>query len=118
MRELLSPRLLITSRARVGMAFISSASSRTGNVSELERVVRCAIYARKSTEEGLEQDFNTLQAQRETAEAYIFQSKAERLAFTGAALRGWWVQRSQPGAPALQQLLTDIPARQVDCVVV
>ena len=34
-------------------------------------VVRCAIYTRKSTEEGLDQDFNSLQAQREAAEAYI-----------------------------------------------
>jgi site-specific DNA recombinase len=40
-------------------------------MSELQRVVRCAIYTRKSTEEGLEQEFNTLQAQREAAEAYI-----------------------------------------------
>src|SRR3954466_5626519 len=40
-------------------------------------VVRCAIYTRKSTEEGLEQSFNTLQAQRESAEAYILSHKQE-----------------------------------------
>ena len=39
-------------------------------VSEGDRLLRCAIYTRKSTEEGLEQAFNTLQAQREAAEAY------------------------------------------------
>jgi DNA invertase Pin-like site-specific DNA recombinase len=44
-------------------------------MSELPKVVRCAIYTRKSTEEGLEQKFNTLQAQREAAEAYIFSQK-------------------------------------------
>ena len=38
---------------------------------EQRQSLRCAIYTRKSTEEGLEQDFNTLQAQREAAEAYI-----------------------------------------------
>src|SRR5206468_4150847 len=38
-------------------------------------VVRCAIYTRKSTEEGMEQSFNTLQAQRESAEAYILSHK-------------------------------------------
>ena len=38
---------------------------------------RCAIYTRKSTEEGLEQTFNTLQAQRESAEAYILSRKGE-----------------------------------------
>ncbi len=37
----------------------------------MKRLVRCAIYTRKSTEEGLEQDFNSLDAQREACEAYI-----------------------------------------------
>lgn len=37
----------------------------------LRRAARCAIYTRKSTEEGLEQEFNTLDAQRDSAEAYI-----------------------------------------------
>jgi site-specific DNA recombinase len=44
-------------------------------MSEFAPVVRCAIYTRKSTEEGLEQQFNTLQAQRESAEAYILSQK-------------------------------------------
>lgn len=44
-------------------------------MSESKPIVRCAIYTRKSTEEGLEQDFNTLQAQRESAEAYILSQK-------------------------------------------
>jgi site-specific DNA recombinase len=87
-------------------------------MSELERVVRCAIYTRKSTEEGLEQEFNTLQAQREAAEAYILSQKQN----------GWHtlIQRYEDGGfsgaslerPALQQLLADIQARTVDCVVV
>ena len=38
-------------------------------------VIRCAIYTRKSTEEGLDQEFNSLQAQRESAEAYIASQK-------------------------------------------
>ena len=42
---------------------------------DVAKLVRCAIYTRKSTEEGLEQDFNTLQAQREAAEAYILSQK-------------------------------------------
>jgi DNA invertase Pin-like site-specific DNA recombinase len=40
-------------------------------------VTRCAIYTRKSTEEGLDQEFNSLDAQRESAEAYITSQKAE-----------------------------------------
>ena len=87
-------------------------------MTELPNVVRCAIYTRKSTDEGLEQDFNTLQAQREAAEAYILSQKQngwQTLAdsyddggFSGASL----------DRPALQQLLRDIEARRVDCVVV
>src|SRR5437764_6198695 len=87
-------------------------------MSELSKLVRCAIYTRKSTEEGLAQDFNTLQAQREAAEAYILSQKQngwQTLAdsyddggFSGASL----------DRPALQQLLRDIEGRRVDCVVV
>src|SRR5438067_7162710 len=87
-------------------------------MSELQPIVRCAVYTRKSTEEGLEQEFNTLQAQREAAEAYILSQKQN----------GWYTlaQRYEDGGfsgasldrPALQQLLADIQARQVDCIVV
>ena len=40
-------------------------------IEKLKNIIRCAIYTRKSTEEGLEQDFNSLDAQREACEAYI-----------------------------------------------
>ena len=80
--------------------------------------VRCGVYTRKSTEEGLEQAFNTLQAQREGAEFYIqSQRQGGWLAmpahyddggFSGASL----------DRPALQRLLADIDAGLIDCVVV
>jgi DNA invertase Pin-like site-specific DNA recombinase len=77
---------------------------------------RCAIYTRKSTEEGLAQEFNTLEAQRESAEAYV-QSQvhagwitlAERYddgGYTGANLE----------RPALRRLLADIEAGRIDAV--
>src|SRR2546428_10260013 len=81
-------------------------------------VIRCAIYTRKSTEEGLEQDFNSLQAQREAAEAYIHSQKEvgwkllpehyDDGGFSGATL----------DRPALQRLLDEVDARRVDCIVV
>src|SRR5690242_723517 len=87
-------------------------------MSERSQLVRCAIYTRKSTEDGLEQDFNTLQAQREAAQAYVLSQKENGWhtvannyddgGFSGASL----------DRPALQQLLRDIEARRVDCVVV
>ncbi len=80
--------------------------------------VRCAIYTRKSSEEGLDQDFNSLDAQREAAEAYIASQKAEGWAalpdrYDDGGFTGGNMER-----PALDRLLRDIDAGKVDCVVV
>ena len=82
------------------------------------RPLRCAIYTRKSSEEGLEQDFNSLDAQREACEAYIASQRHE----------GWKLlpKRYDDGGfsggtmvrPALKRLLDDIQAGQIDVVVV
>jgi site-specific DNA recombinase len=79
---------------------------------------RCAVYTRKSSEEGLEQDFNSLHAQREACEAFIKSQKSEgwRLVETGyddGGLSGGSMDR-----PGLQRLLADIANRLVDTVVV
>ncbi|MBP7748471.1 MAG: recombinase family protein [Phycisphaerae bacterium] len=80
--------------------------------------VRCAIYTRKSSDEGLQQDFNSLDAQREAAEAYIASQKAEGWVclpdrYDDGGFTGGNMER-----PGLKQLLTDIDAGKVDCVVV
>jgi site-specific DNA recombinase len=80
--------------------------------------VRCAIYVRKSTEEGLEQAFNSLDAQRLACEDYVRVRASERWEvlpehYTDGGWSGATVKR-----PAFQRLLTDIEARKVDCVVV
>jgi site-specific DNA recombinase len=80
--------------------------------------IRCAIYTRKSTEEGLDQDFNSLQAQREAAEAFIQSQKhlgwvRLRDRYDDGGFSGGSLER-----PALRQLLSDIEAGRVDCVVV
>jgi len=79
--------------------------------------VRCAIYTRKSTEEGLDQDFNSLDAQREAAEAYVL-SQAHA-GWTGLSIHydDGGYSGSNLDRPALQRLLADIQAGQVDCVV-
>lgn len=83
-----------------------------------KRPIRCAIYTRKSTEEGLEQDFNSLDAQRESCGAYIVSQKAEGW----TALAGRYDDGGFSGGtlerPALKQLLADIEAGAVDVVVV
>lgn len=82
------------------------------------KVFRCAIYTRKSTEEGLEQEFNSLDAQRDAGESFIRSQQQEGWVclpdryddggFTGANME----------RPALRRLLADIDAGKVDCVVV
>jgi site-specific DNA recombinase len=80
--------------------------------------VRCAIYTRKSTEEGLEQEFNSLDAQRESAEAYIKSQQHEGWTclpdrYDDGGFTGGNIDR-----PALRRLMADIDAGRVDCVVV
>jgi len=89
-----------------------------GMIPATVRKLRCAIYTRKSTEEGLDRAFNTLDAQRDGCEAYIASQRAEGWVlvpdryddggFSGATLE----------RPALRQLLADIEAGRVDVIVV
>src|SRR5881394_2608224 len=81
-------------------------------------VVRCAIYTRKSTEEGLEQEFNSLDAQRELAEAYIASQKGAGWKLVPARYDDGGFSGGNLERPDLRRLLDDIDARRVDCVVV
>src|SRR6266436_353249 len=80
--------------------------------------VRCAIYARKSTEEGLDQEFNSLDAQRESAEAFIRSQKGACWKLVPARYDDGGFSGGNLERPALRRLLDDIDARRVDCVVV
>jgi site-specific DNA recombinase len=82
------------------------------------KTLRCAIYTRKSTEEGLEQDFNTLDAQRESGEAYIAAQKHEGWVCLPARYDDGGFTGGNMDRPALQRLLADIDAGKVDCIVV
>ena len=83
-------------------------------IKKATKTIRCAIYTRKSTEEGLDQDFNSLDAQREAAESYIASQKGE----------GWvclpehYDDGGSMDRPALGRLLEAIDAGEVNCVVV
>src|SRR5438067_13926138 len=79
---------------------------------------RCAIYTRKSSEEGLEQDYNSLLAQREACEAFVRSQAGEgwrllKTAYDDGGFSGGSMER-----PALQQLLADIGQDVIDVVVV
>lgn len=82
------------------------------------RKLRCAVYTRKSSEEGLDMEFNSLDAQREACEAYVASQKAEGWIlvpdhYNDGGFSGGTLER-----PALKRLLADIEAGKVDIVVV
>jgi site-specific DNA recombinase len=79
-------------------------------------LLRCAIYTRKSTEEGLDQDFNSLDAQREAAEAYIHSQAHAGWTALSARYDDGGYSGSNLERPALQRLLADIQAGQIDSV--
>lgn len=90
----------------------SSAGSRAA------AAIRCAIYTRKSTDEGLDQEFNSLDAQRESAESFIASQRHEGWIclpdrYDDGGFTGGNMER-----PALQRLLADIEGGKIDCVVV
>ena len=70
--------------------------------------VRCAIYTRKSSEEGLEQEFNSLLAQREACEAFITSQRHEGWVCLRAGYDDGGFSGATIGRPALQRLLADI----------
>jgi site-specific DNA recombinase len=82
------------------------------------RKVRCAVYTRKSSEEGLEQEFNSLDAQREACEAYIASQRAEGWVLVPDRYDDGGVSGGTLERPALKRLLGDIERGLVDVVVV
>jgi site-specific DNA recombinase len=89
-----------------------------GAATRRNRTVRCAVYTRKSSEEGLEQEFNSLQAQREACEAFINSQRHEGWMCLPECYDDGGFSGATMARPALQRLLADIAAGRVDIVVV
>jgi DNA invertase Pin-like site-specific DNA recombinase len=75
---------------------------------------RCAIYTRKSSEEGLEQSFNSLHAQREACEAYVMSQKHEGWHVLSAKYDDGGFSGGNMARPGLKKLMDDIAAGKVD----
>lgn len=84
----------------------------------INKVLKCAIYTRKSSEEGLEQDFNSLDAQREACEAYIKSQKHEGWELIKKQYNDGGFSGGTMNRPAFQELLKDVETGEVDIVVV
>lgn len=80
--------------------------------------IRCAIYTRKSSEEGLEQDFNSLDAQRESCEAFIRSQKHEGWVCLPEMYDDGGISGATMERPALKRLLADVEADRIDTIVV
>ncbi len=90
----------------------------TGKTADSKATIRCAIYTRKSSEEGLEQDFNSLDAQREACEAFIKSQRHEGWVCLPEMYDDGGISGATLERPALKRLLGDIETRKVDTVVV
>jgi len=90
----------------------------TGPQGQAMRRIRCAIYTRKSSEEGLEQDFNSLDAQREACEAYIASQRHEGWVLVPDHYDDGGISGGHLERPALQRLMAEVDAKQVDQIVV
>lgn len=80
--------------------------------------IRCAIYTRKSTEEGLDQAFNSLDAQREACEAYVRSQVGEGWTLLSTCYDDGGFSGGNMARPAIKQLLEDVDAGKVDVIVV
>ncbi len=87
-------------------------------VRETSKAIRCAIYTRKSCEEGLDQDFNSLDAQRESAEAFIASQQHEGWKCSPELYDDGGFSGGDMDRPDLNRLMNDIVAGKIDCVVV
>ena len=89
-----------------------------GPTLQTPRRLRCAIYTRKSSEEGLDMEFNSLDAQREACEAYIASQRSEGWAAIREPYDDGGVSGGTLDRPALQRLLADVEAGLIDVIVV
>ena len=79
---------------------------------------RCAIYTRKSTEEGLDQEFNSLDAQREACAAYVLSQRHEGWTLLPEVYDDGGFSGGNMDRPGLRRLLAEVQARRVDIIVV
>jgi site-specific DNA recombinase len=83
-----------------------------------DKAMRCAIYTRKSSEEGLEQSFNSLHAQREACEAYVLSQRQEGWQLIATPYDDGGFSGGTMERPALKRLLEDVALRKIDNIIV
>ena len=94
------------------------AKGRSSNAAAARTTTRCAIYTRKSTEEGLDQEFNSLDAQREACAAYVLSQRHEGWTLLPDTYDDGGYSGGTMDRPGLRQLLAEVEAGKVDVIVV
>src|SRR6202046_1453782 len=102
----------------VGTDILRNQAERRFEVTETCTNSRCAIYTRKSSEEGLDQSFNSLHAQREACEAYVTSQRHEGWQVLKETYDDGGFSGGNTDRPGLKRLLADIHAGKIDTVVV
>lgn len=97
---------------------MSQFSQRRNGRDKPPAAIRCAVYTRKSTDEGLDQEFNSLDAQRESGEAYILSQAQEGWELVADHYDDGGFTGGNMDRPALKRMMADIEAGRIDCVVV
>ena len=92
-------------------------AERISGAASPQKLLRCAIYTRKSTQEGLDQEFNSLDAQREACAAYIASQRHEGWILVPEPYDDGGFTGGNLDRPGLRQLLADIEAGRVDVIV-
>ncbi len=87
-------------------------------MTDIKRRVRCAVYTRKSTEEGLDMEFNSLDAQREAGEAYVLSQRNEGWTLVSDYYDDGGFSGGSMERPALKRLMKDMEAGLIDVIVV
>ncbi|MDR6657591.1 DNA invertase Pin-like site-specific DNA recombinase [Tardiphaga robiniae] len=110
--------MITQSRSKQARKTINTIARKRADQAPLMRKLRCAVYTRKSSEEGLDMDFNSLDAQKESCEAYISSQKAEGWVpvadhYDDGGFSGGTLER-----PALKRLLADVTTGKIDVIVV
>src|SRR6185369_14988150 len=90
----------------------------TPSIANAKRALRCAIYTRKSTEDGLEQEFNSLDAQYEACRAYILSQRQEGWSLVSERYDDGGFSGGSLERPALKNLLEHVASRKVDIIVI
>jgi len=100
------------------MAYAAQGGRTRKAIAAVRSAVRCVIYTRKSTDENLDREFNTLDAQRAAGESYIASQRDEGWIALPEIYDDGGFSGANTQRPALQRLLADVDAGKVDCVVV